>query len=86
MALGFFFLNCKGAGVVTTTALYQGLAKFIKPYGQFNEDRDTEIRVDKWKCPCLSHGGAVEKSLHSECRFKQMTTFPKMIFSPEAVL
>jgi hypothetical protein len=30
MTLGFFFLNCTGDGVVTASALYQGLAKFIK--------------------------------------------------------
>jgi hypothetical protein len=33
MALGFFFLNCKGDGVVTVLALYQVIAKFIKHYG-----------------------------------------------------
>jgi hypothetical protein len=38
MAFGFFFLNCNGDGVVTTLALYQGLAKFIKPHGHFSED------------------------------------------------
>ena len=38
MALGFFFLNCKGDGVVTVLALYQGIAKFIKHHGRVGEE------------------------------------------------
>jgi hypothetical protein len=38
MTLGFFFLNCKGDGVVTTWALYQGPLKFIKPHRHFGEN------------------------------------------------